>query len=472
MEVIQLDRNPEPKHGFTPGRRSRTKLWTAIVALTMILAACGGESADETTTTAGGDEPGTTVSGGATTTSAASSEPVTISLWVNREQYLPLPGYYEDLAETNPNITVEAELVPDDDLFFQLARMKDAGEPMPDVVQLDDYFAVPMLDAGLQLPLDDFVATWQAEDPEGFALMSPNAFFTNDEGTYVGITPIGNMDVLYWRTDWLSEAGITEPPTSWDGVLDALRAIKEAKPDILPIALNAATGTSVPWFLSMLGTVGTPFTGSTPDLTSEGGLYTIAWLQQAVTDGLTDVEALAWTDDETRGAWIGGSAALIYDSMRSTNDLGGELTATGVEYPDGWRTTVAPLRTTDDGQDLGVHLMGTRTYHITSTTEHPTEAGIALRALFTEPRAFEQLEVSNTPLQPAVIESEEYAAAQPYIDEPQRVAILAGAQRPADSQFFQVVEILEQLVQDVYQNPGQATEDIAARWQTELDALG
>jgi multiple sugar transport system substrate-binding protein len=446
---------------------------TALVALTMLLVACAGTT-DETTTTAGAsEEPTTTASdGGETTTSASSEEPVTISLWVNREQYMPLPGFYEDMAETNPNITVEAELVPDDDLFFQLIRMQESGETLPDIVQLDDYFAVPMLDSGLEEPLDDLVATWQEEDPEGFALVSPNAFFTNDAGNYVGITPVGNMDVLYWRSDWLTEAGITEPPTSWDGVLEALRAIKSTQPDILPIALNAASGTSVPWFLSMLGAVGTPFTGSTPDLESEGGLYTINWLQQAVTDELTTVEALAWTDDETRGQWIGGAAALIYDSMRSTNDLGGELTATGVEYPDGWVTTVAPLRMTDDGEDVGRHLMGTRTYHITAGTEHPTEAGIVFRALFTEERAYEQIEVSNTPLHPAVIQSAEYTEGQPYVDQAQKDAILAASQRPADAQFFQVVEILEQVAQDIYQNPDQPTEEIAAKWQSELEALG
>jgi ABC-type glycerol-3-phosphate transport system substrate-binding protein len=464
--------NPKPKMRRSRFRPKVSKAGVALLAaLTLALTACAGDAATTTTTS----QQGTTTSSpqGATTTAAApSDEPVTIALWVNREQYLPPDSYYAALAETNPNITVEAELVPDDDLFFQLVRMNEVGEEMPDVVQLDDYFAVPMLDSGIEEPMDDLIATWQEEDPEGFAKISPNAFFTNEEGHVVGVTPIANMDVLYMRSDWLTQAGITELPTSWDGVLDALRAIKASQPDILPIALNAARGTSVPWFLSLLGATGTPFSGSVPDLESEGGLYTIGWLQQAVSEGLTDVSALAWTDDETRGAYIGGAASMIYDSMRSTNDLGGELIASGVEYGDGWVTSSAPLRLTDDGEDVGQHLLGTRTYHVTVGTEHPYEAGVALRALFTEEQAYESLEVSNTPLQPAVIQSDIYAEKQPFITQDQKDAILAAVQRPADSHFFEVVEILEQVVQDIYQNPDTPTAEIAAKWQAELDALG
>ena len=163
---------------------------------------------------------------------------------------------------------------------------------------------------------------------------------------------------------------------------------------------------------------------------------------------------------------------MIYDSIRSTNDLGGELIASGVEYGDGWVTMAAPLRMTDDGEDVGRHLMGTRTYHVTAASEHPYEAGVVLRALFTEDRAYEALDVSNVPLHPAVIESDVFAEKQPFITQEEKDAILAASQRPADSHFFEVVEILEQVVQDVYQNPETPTAEMAAKWQAELDALG
>lgn len=457
-------------------RPMKQQTWWVRVALVacfaLVAVACGGTATETTaaTSTTEGGSTETTV-GETTTTAAPTEEPVTITIWVNREQYLPLPGYYEAMAADYPNITVVAELVPDDDLFFQLIRMAEANEPLPDLVQLDDYFAIPLLDAEMQIPLDDFVAQWQAEDPDGFAAVSPNAFFTNDDGAIVGITPVATMDVLYYRSDWLAEAGITDPIISWQGLLDAARAIKAARPDNLTFALPSNRGSGVNWFLSMLAASGVQFDGSVPQLTSDAGLSVIEFLQTLIREDLTTIESLAWGDDESRGAWIGGQAAITYDSVRSVNDLGGTLIEAGVEYPDGWATLESPIKLTDDGEDVGIRLLGTRTYHITAASEHPAEAGIALRYLLKPERAFEMLDASLIPLQREVLESDEFTELQPFIPQPQIDAILTGSQRPADSKFFQVIEILEQVVQDAFQDQEQTAQALAEKWQAEMDAL-
>ena len=357
---------------------------------------------------------------------APAGEAATVSVWVNREQYLPTDGFYETLAEEHPEITVEAELVPDDDLFFQLIRMREAGEELPDLVQLDDFFAVAMTAAELQVPLNDYVEAWESEDPEGFAAVSPNAFFTDAEGTVVGITPVATMDVMYTRTDLLGEGGGSAPFTSWAQLLDALRGIHEAQPDVIGIALPAGRGSQVNWFISMLAAMGTEFDGSIPQLTGEGGVAAIEFLQTLTSEGLSTEEQLAWTDDESRGAWIGGDAAITYDSVRSVNDLGGELTATGVEHGDGWAIFPAPLALEEGGDEVGSHLLGTRTYHITSTGEDQDAAFVVLQELMSPERALEQLEVSNIPLQPDVLATPEFAELQPFIDEPMTEALLAG----------------------------------------------
>ncbi len=447
-----------------------------VLALTLLAAACGGDSGTDDPSEeapAATEDAAESSEEGATTEEAAapSGEATTVSLWVNREQYLPTPGFYEALGEEHPEITVEAELVPDDDLFFQLIRMREAGEDLPDLVQLDDFFAVAMTAAELQVPLNDYVEAWEAEDPEGFAAVSPNAIFTDAEGTVVGITPVAQMDVMYTRTDWLEEGGASAPFTSWAQLLDGLRAIHEAQPDVTPIALPAGRGSQVNWFISMLAAMGTEFDGSVPDLTGEGGVAAIDFLQTLSREGLTTEEQLAWTDDESRGAWIGGDAAVTYDSMRSVNDLGGELTATGVEYGDGWAIFSAPLALEEGGDEVGTHLLGTRTYHITSTSDVPDQAFTVLQELMSPERAVEQLDVSNIPLQPAVLASPEFAELQPYIPPDMTADLLAGTQRPNDEHFFEVIELLEQIVQDALSNPDEDPAAMAARWQEQLDAV-
>ena len=49
-------------------------------------------------------------------------------------------------------------------------------------------------------------------------------------------------------------------------------------------------------------------------------------------------------------------------------------------------------------------------------------------------------------------------------------AFKSGSTQPASSQFFAIVEVLEQMVQDIISNPDTPTEEVAKKWQAELDA--
>jgi hypothetical protein len=49
--------------------------------------------------------------------------------------------------------------------------------------------------------------------------------------------------------------------------------------------------------------------------------------------------------------------------------------------------------------------------------------------------------------------------------------ILEGESFPSASYFFEVVDLLEQMIQDILQNPDTPTEELAQKWQAELDAV-
>lgn len=423
----------------------------AIAACLLLFAtSCGddGESSDEE----GGD--------------------VTVTMWVSREQYEPTDSFYDELEKEHPGIKVDVTLVPDDDLFFQLVRMREAGEDLPDIVHLDDYFGMPLYDSGLALPLNDLMARWEKEDPESYNDQNDAVFVTADDDNIVGLAPTGTIDVLYYRTDWFADAGVELPLETWDDVLDAARAVKQAHPDELAWALPATRGQGVNWLLTMMASAGVQFDGAVPDLTSDEGEYVINFLQTLRREDLTSEEVLAWGEDESRGAFIGGQAGILYDGARSTNELGEALTEQGVEFPDGWATMVGPTKTTADSAVTGSYIYGARTWHILETSKHPYEASLALRTYMSHAHQLDSMAVAGTlPMTTSILGSDEFYDAYPFVGEETVEALREAAPRPADSRFFQIVEILEQMVQDCLKDPDTPASEMAAKWQSELDGL-
>lgn len=446
-----------------------TRWLLLLVVLAMIAAACGGTAA---TTTEGSTEttsaPATTEAGPATTV-APSDEPVELTMWVSREQYLPTEFFMASLAETYPNITLTAELQPDDDLFFQLQRMADAGEPLPDLVQLDSFYAAPMLDLGITTDLTDLVAQWEAEDPDGFS-KAPESLFFRHNGGIAGLATTGTGDGIYVRTDWLREAGIETPFESWDQVVEALRTLQAAHPDIIPWSMIATRGEGVNWLITLMSALGVEFEGAVPQIDSEAGQYIINFYQTLMKENLTTLDVLAWGEDEARGAWIGGRSAMMIDGIRSTNDIGTAIMDGLGITADDWALIPLPKSRTGAEED-GHYVLGTRTFHIPTMSEHPYEASLVLRLQMQTENAQDAAKSGAVYLQKDVLASDAFGEAYPFVSDDMLKVILEAESFPSASYFFEVVDLLEQMIQDILQNPDTPTEELAQKWQAELDAV-
>jgi multiple sugar transport system substrate-binding protein len=92
---------------------------------------------------------------------------------------------------------------------------------------------VPLLNDDLIRPLDDLVAK------HGQRLL-PNQLIKID-GQVMAVAFMGNGQHLFYRKDILEEAGI-EPPTSWEEILVAAQAIKDAGILATPLAASVKPG--------------------------------------------------------------------------------------------------------------------------------------------------------------------------------------------------------------------------------------
>ena len=232
--------------------RRGLRFGSLFLAMVLVLAACdSGESTDTTTGGTGGE---------------ASGEPVELLVWASRDWYAP-PDNYDAFNERHEGeIHVTLDVQANDDILQQLQRMQDADQPMPDLVQDDTFLIEAYNAAGLVMPFDEQMATWEEEDPEEFANILPIAWEENVlDGQTLGSSLTANFDIFYYNVPWMEEAGV-DPSTidSLDGVLEALRAAKTARPDGIPLTVQALPTTGVTLFKTFLSAAGAPFEGATP----------------------------------------------------------------------------------------------------------------------------------------------------------------------------------------------------------------
>ncbi len=455
----------EPRVRTRPTKRSALAL---LLVLGLVIAACGSDDAD-TTTTAGGDTE-TTADGGdtETTVDGGDGEEIELLVWVTRDYYIPPDGFESFMAEY-PNINVTWDVQSNDDILAQLQVRRDAGQELPDVLGAEDAFLIAsFVEAGLVPPHDDIAATWAEEDPEQYELLLPLVWDeTAIDGVKYGASITANFDVLYYNAEWFEEAGVTVPFDSLDGVLDAMRAMKATRPDSIPFTVQAQAGFGVTTLKTMLAAAGTPFEGPIPDLTSEAGIYTIDWFLQAVAEDLLPSDAIAWGEDESRGAFVSTDAGLILDGFTTASDF----SIDGFAYPDQWNLTPVPLSRSGGGAD-GVALSAARTWAVLDGSANPDAAALVLRYIAETQNLIDAAGNGSVPMrQTEAINDPALQEIWPFFNDALKEAYLGSTPTPAGAAAGDVEVILEQMFGEIVVGTDKSAEDLAAEYQAQLDGL-
>ena len=188
------------------------------VSLAMVVAACGGDDDDSD---ASADRP------------SGSDEPVTIEWWhvQNNDPGLSL---WEDVADEfmddHPNVTIEITVYENEAFKTAVAPRLQAGDP-PDLFQSwGGGGLMEQVDAGLVQDVTDDVEPWIGD------LSTAAVDIYQVEGRQYGVPFDLGMVGFWYNKDLFAEAGIDEPPATWDDLLDDVRKLKDA--GITPIALG------------------------------------------------------------------------------------------------------------------------------------------------------------------------------------------------------------------------------------------
>lgn len=191
--------------------RTRTTRRIGVVAAlaAFALAGCGGGSTDDDAT---GDE------------NAPEAEAPTLTVWVMGDSGANLEAAVEPFtAETG--IAVDVEAIPWDNVNDRLTTAVASGEG-PDVTQIGLSQLASFLDAGALEDISGALADHPNLDPANFP-SAVSAENLNPGGGMYSVPWVSDTRVLFYRSDILAEAGIDEPPATWDDLRSAAATLAE-----------------------------------------------------------------------------------------------------------------------------------------------------------------------------------------------------------------------------------------------------
>ncbi|MFJ8475145.1 extracellular solute-binding protein [Kitasatospora sp. NPDC094011] len=215
-------------------------------------------------------------------------------------------GVATAFTAANPGITVDVQVVNWNDIDQQVKTMIQSGN-MPDVLQTGGY-ADKVADDLLYKAEDVLSPATRADLIDSFAKAG------QVKGVQYGIPFVSSARALFYNRTLFQQAGISQPPASWEELRKDAELVKAKVPGVTPYALplgpEEAQGESMIW---ELGDGGGP-TG--PDgaytLNSPPNIDTFRWLKSDLVDpGLTYANP-ASTDRKTAFAdFAAGKAAML-----------------------------------------------------------------------------------------------------------------------------------------------------------------
>lgn len=394
-----------------------------------------------------------------------------LSVWFAREYTVPSREQL-DMFEEETGIALSVDVQPSDNLFQQLLRMRDSGLELPDVVHLDGFLRPVVAEAGVIAPIQDIVDAWEEDDPEGFGQIYDATW--NDamwDGELTGMANTASMEEVFFRTDWLEEAGITDQPETWDDVLDFARAIKEVRPDVVPFGWWAQRGNGANHLYASMSAMGVEFEGSVPDLRGEGAQYWIDFVQTLSREDLISSEAVAWNDDNMRGGFVASNIGMMLDSAPTS--VGAQ--EAGLE-PD-TNFDIVPMPTSRSGDDdSGVLVAPARTFFVTADAVErgaKDEAGQVLRFLMDpEVALYLMLEGADPHRTDAVLgDPESVNEWLPIWDEDNIAAFSEMGAFPVDLDFPEAEDLMERVNEFAVANPDMDPMAVADEWQPRFEAI-
>lgn len=397
---------------------------------------------------------------------SAAAQVTEIRVWFGRQNFIPTDQFVTFHAE-NPNIRVNFEVVRLEDVATQLILAQRAGQA-PDIVQISSHTVPQLATTGLLRESSDLIRRWQTEAPESYEVLAPITWSaaSHDGGIY-GASLHNQSMYLFYRKDWLEEAGILDVPRTSEDVLNAARAMSTLAEGGDRIGFSIIGTANVPpvWELPLFLSLGGQYVDGVPQLDSEAGYHFISFYQTLMRERLAHPDSLSWDPGEMRAAVIGGRAGMMIEGEHIYVPIHEVMPY----QEDAWSFTLLPHR--PGAEDEATYVTFGFPYVVTASSQHPDEV---LKVLQYLSRADILMDVALT-YQPAsnrlISEDPRYLEAKPWALDIlplfERVEPLPAHPRRQ----LEIMDVLVELRQEMIANPNADPVAMAKRYQQMLNEV-
>lgn len=401
----------------------------------------------------------------------AASGPVTIHV-LTMDQAGLKPAEIDQIARDfeakNPDIKVNMEYLGYDFIHDKITTGMAANPPAYDAVMIDVIWPDEFIKAGYLLDVTNRITP---EMKEGIFPASWNGVTRN--GKIYGMPWLMDVKYFMYNKDMLEKAGITEPPKSWEELVDQAKTIKEKGIVEFPIiwSWNQKEGVVCDFAVLLYGNGGSFVDASgKPAFNNDKGVQALTWMKQTIDDGLTNPSSVSSDENAVRDNFIAGQSAFAVNWLFQYSDSNDASKSAIAE-----QAAFAPLPVFQAGADAGIKgasVDGSSSFAVMATTPYPDQTWKFLTYLASnevqtkysaemlpiwkadfEGQKLEELKAA-TPTNPVTVPA--FLAQFPYANE-----------RPTVSYYNEASAALQLAIQEALtgvKSPKDALDEAAAKW--------
>lgn len=302
----------------------KKKLISVLLCAAMVgtmLAGCGNKESSD-----GGGEGG------------ESSDKVTLDIIISQYGNYTQDWWTEfekTFEEANKDIDLNIEIVSWNDIY-SVVNTRISSNEQPDILNISgfaDYVADDLL-----MPAEEYVSDSLKSN------FIPSFWESNEmDGTVWALPILASCRSLFCNVDLLKEAGIENPPATWDEVITACKAVKDKfGKDIVPWGLDISTDEGQAAFSYYTWNFGGGFVDDNGDwaLNSKENVEAVEYIKSLIDGGYCNSAPFTDTRYPLQDAFSAGTLAMMIGPMNMVAadskvnyvaaDLPGEKTALGV----------------------------------------------------------------------------------------------------------------------------------------------